>query len=62
MKRARSLPAASWAAVAGEQNARLTVARRRRLYTVFPSTKSAVIVEGQSPLWVTSFGSAKPPG
>jgi len=48
--------------VAGERNTRLTVARRRRLYTVFPSTKSAVIVEGQGPLWVRSFGSTKPPG
>src|SRR5215469_2383011 len=40
------LPTAGTAAVACERNIRLTVARRRRLHTVFPSTKSAVKVGG----------------
>jgi hypothetical protein len=39
-------------AVAGKRKVRLTVARRRRISTVFPNTKSAVLVEGLSPLWV----------
>jgi|GEM_PF-3934932 hypothetical protein len=40
---------------------RLTVARRRRYCTVFPSTKSAVEVEGRSPLWIKVVGSAELP-
>ena len=40
------------AAVARKRKNRLTVARRRRRCTVFPSTKSAVEVEGRSPYGV----------
>ena len=43
------------AAVACKRKVRLTVARRRRLCTVFPSTKSAVKVEGPGPLWVAKI-------
>ena len=43
---ARCLPAAWVATVTSEPHIRLTVARRRRFLTVFPSTKSAVIVRG----------------
>jgi len=45
-----------YASVARERNIRLTVARRRRSFTVFPSTKSALMVEGQGPLWVSNCG------
>ena len=58
-----SLAAFPWrklATVAGEHYIRLTVARRRRCCTVFPSTKSAVDGEGQSPLRVTDVGGTKP--
>jgi hypothetical protein len=48
------------AAVARKRKVRLTVARRRRHCTVFPSTKSAVEVKGLGPLWVAIFGGAKP--
>jgi len=60
-----SLAAFPWrklATVAGEHYIRLTVARRRRCCTVFPSTKSAVGVKGQSPLRIANVGSARPPG
>src|SRR5215472_13251961 len=48
-KFARCLPAAENRHSDNEPNIRLTVARRRRLCTVFPSTKSAVKVEGWAP-------------
>ena len=60
-----SLAAFPWrklATVAGEHYIRLTVARRRRYCTVFPSTKSAVNVRGQSPLRIKDVGGARPPG
>jgi len=60
-QQACGLPAAKSAAVARKRKVRLTVARRRRLCTVFPSTKSAVKVEGQCPLWVANTGGAKLP-
>jgi hypothetical protein len=47
--------------VACKRKVRLTVARRRRHCTVFPSTKSAVKVEGLGPLWVAKFGGLRPP-
>jgi len=59
---ARCLPAAKVATVTNEPYIRLTVARRQRFHTVFPSTKSAVVVEGRRPLWVASVGGTKPPG
>ena len=59
---ARCLPAAKLATVTNELHIRLTVARRRRFFTVFPSTKFAVIVEGRRPLWVAHVGGTKPPG
>ena len=58
-----SLAAFPWrksATVAGEHYIRLTVARRRRYCTVFPSTKSAVDVEGQSPLRAKDVGGVGP--
>ena len=61
-QRAGGLPAALSLQWFTNNNVRLTVARRRRRFTVFPSTKSAVVVEGRRPLWVANVGDSKTAG
>src|SRR5215472_3333881 len=48
-----AFPQPNSATVTCELHIRLTVARRRRFLTVFPSTNSAVVVEGRRPLRVS---------